>query len=110
MNKAQLVDRISEDAGISKKQAGALLDSMIDSITQLLQQGRKINLIGLGIFRRASRAERNGRNPQTGAVIRIAGKKTVKFGASFELSDALNTGEYAGLAIKQPAESKGYAT
>jgi DNA-binding protein HU-beta len=86
MNKAELVSKIAEDAGITKVQAGAALDSFIEGVTKTLKSGNKLILVGFGTFSVAKRAARNGRNPATGATIKIKAKKVARFKASKELS------------------------
>ena len=86
MNKAELITKIAEDAGITKTQANATLDSFVDAVTKTLKKGDKVTLVGFGTFSVSKRAARNGRNPQTGAVIKIKAKKVAKFKAGKELS------------------------
>jgi DNA-binding protein HU-beta len=86
MNKAELIARISEDAGITKTQAGATLDSFTEAVGKALKKGDKVTLVGFGTFSVSKRAARNGRNPQTGATIKIKAKKVAKFKAGKELS------------------------
>ncbi len=90
MNKAELVDAIAEGAGITKADANAALDAMIDAITGALAKGDKISLPGLGSFGVSDRAARTGRNPATGAEIQIPASKAAKFSAAKALKDALN--------------------
>ena len=71
MNKAELIAQIAEDASITKTQANAALDSFVDTVTKTLKKGDKVTLVGFGTFSVSKRAARNGRNPQTGAVIKI---------------------------------------
>jgi DNA-binding protein HU-beta len=86
MNKAELIAKISDDAGITKTQANATLDSFVEAVTKTLKGGGKVTLVGFGTFSVSKRAARNGRNPQTGAVIKIKAKKVAKFKAGKELS------------------------
>lgn len=86
MNKSELIDKISADAGITKTQANAALDAFTDAVTKTLKKGDKVTLVGFGTFSVTKRAARNGRNPQTGAVIKIKAKKVPKFKAGKELS------------------------
>ena len=90
MNKAQLIARIAADSGVSKTKTGLALDSLTRTIMQLLENGQKINLAGLGIFSVSWHRARTGRHPQTGVPLRIKTKRRVRFKTSFELSDALN--------------------
>lgn len=89
MNKAQLIDAIAADAGISKAQAKAALDSVTGNIGSALASGDKVSLVGFGTFSVSTRGAREGRNPQTGATIKIAAKKVAKFKAGAELGAKL---------------------
>jgi DNA-binding protein HU-beta len=86
MNKAELISKLADDAGITKTQANAALDSFVAAVTKTLKGGGKVTLVGFGTFSVSKRAARNGRNPQTGAVIKIKAKKVAKFKAGKELS------------------------
>jgi len=86
MNKAELIAKIADDAEITKTQANAAVDSFIEAVTKTLKSGNKVTLVGFGTFSVTKRAARNGRNPQTGAVIKIKAKKVAKFKAGKELS------------------------
>ena len=86
MNKAELITKIAEDAGITKTQANSAVDAFVDAVTKTLKKGDKVTLVGFGTFSVSKRAARNGRNPQTGAVIKIKAKKVAKFKAGKELS------------------------
>ena len=89
MNKAELISKISDDAGITKTQANETLDSFVEAVAKTLKGGGKVTLVGFGTFSVSKRAARNGRNPQTGAVIKIKAKKVAKFKAGKELSAKL---------------------
>ena len=86
MNKAELIDKIAGDAEISKKEANAALDSFTEAIAKTLKKGDKVTLVGFGTFSVSKRAARTGRNPQTGATIKIKAKKVEKFKAGKELA------------------------
>ena len=86
MNKAELIAQLAEDAGITKTQANAALDSFVDAVTKTLKKGDKVTLVGFGTFSVSKRAARNGRNPQTGEVIKIKARKVARFKAGKELS------------------------
>ncbi|HVU54576.1 MAG TPA: HU family DNA-binding protein [Puia sp.] len=86
MNKAELIDKIAADAEISKKEANAVLDSFTEAIAKTLKKGDKVTLVGFGTFSVSKRAARTGRNPQTGATIKIKAKKVAKFKAGKELA------------------------
>ena len=89
MNKAELIAKIADDAGITKTQANDSLDSFIEAVTKTLKGGGKVTLVGFGTFSVSKRAARNGRNPQTGAVIKIKAKKVARFKAGKALSAKL---------------------
>ena len=86
MNKAELISNVADDAGVTKTQANASLDSFIEAVTKTLKGGGKVTLVGFGTFSISKRSARNGRNPQTGAVIKIKAKRVAKFKAGKELS------------------------
>jgi DNA-binding protein HU-beta len=81
MNKAELIEKIAKDAGMNKVQANAAIDSFTDSVVGALKKGDKVTLVGFGTFSVTARAARNGRNPQTGATIKIKARKVPKFKA-----------------------------
>jgi DNA-binding protein HU-beta len=86
MNKAELIEKISGDAGLSKKEANAALDSFTDAVAKTLKKGAKVTLVGFGTFSVSKRAARTGRNPQTGATIKIKAKRVAKFKAGAALA------------------------
>ena len=86
MNKAELIAKIADDKKITKTQANEALDSFIEAVTKTLKGGGKVTLVGFGTFSVSKRAARNGRNPQTGAVIKIKAKKVARSKAGKELS------------------------
>ncbi len=86
MNKAELVSKIADDAGLSKSQANSALDSFIDAVTKTLKSGDKVTLVGFGTFSVSKRSARTGRNPQTGETIKIKAKKVARFKAGKELA------------------------
>lgn len=89
MNKAELIAKMANDAGVTKTQANEALDSFTAAVTKTLKGGGKVTLVGFGTFSVSKRAARNGRNPQTGAVIKIKAKKVAKFKAGKELSSKI---------------------
>ncbi len=89
MNKAELVSKLSEDAGVSKSQANAVLDSFTEAVTKTLKSGNKVTLVGFGTFSVSKRNARTGRNPQTGEAIKIKAKKVARFKAGKELAAKL---------------------
>jgi DNA-binding protein HU-beta len=93
MNKADLVDRIAGACDISKAQATTAIDTTVDSITSSLRKGDRVALIGFGTFSVSQRKARNGRNPQTGATIKIAARRVAKFTPGNELKKVVNKGK-----------------
>ncbi len=89
MNKTQLVEAMAADAGITKAQAKKALDSFMDNVAKTLKKGGKVTLIGFGTFSTVTRKAREGRNPATGAKIKIPAKTVVKFKAGSELQKGL---------------------
>ncbi|MBI5430629.1 MAG: HU family DNA-binding protein [Nitrosomonadales bacterium] len=90
MNKSDLVDAIAKSADLSKAAAARALDSTIDTIKKALKKGDTVSLVGFGTFKVGKRAARNGRNPRTGATIKIKAAKVPKFSAGKGLKDAVN--------------------
>ena len=90
MTKAELIDKMAGDAGISKTEATKALNSFIDGVTKTLKKkDGKITLTGFGTFSKSQRKARKGRNPRTGEAIKIKASKTVKFKAGKKLKDAV---------------------
>ncbi len=87
MTKAELISVIAEDAGITKAAAAKALESFLETVATELTKNGKLGLVGFGTFAVVEREAREGRNPQTGAAIKIAAKKVVKFKPGKELSD-----------------------
>ncbi len=90
MNKAELVAAIAEKTELSKKDSEKALKAFIDVVSEELKKGEKIQLVGFGTFEVAERAAREGRNPQTGATMKIAASKSPKFKAGKALKDEIN--------------------
>lgn len=90
MNKSELVDRIADLADLTKADAGRALDAVVEAVTTALKQGESVALVGFGTFEVKERAERQGRNPQTGAAITISAAKIPGFRAGKALKDAVN--------------------
>ncbi|MDQ7801512.1 MAG: HU family DNA-binding protein [Armatimonadota bacterium] len=85
MNKEQLIERVASRTGLSKKDANAALDAILDGITSALKKGEKVTLVGFGTFTVRRRKAREGRNPQTGEKIKIPARKVPAFTAGKEL-------------------------
>ena len=90
MNKAELVAAMAEQAGLSKKDAEAALKAFSDVVSDELKNGGKVQLVGFGTFEVSERAAREGRNPQSGEVMKIAASKAPKFKAGKALKDLVN--------------------
>lgn len=90
MNKAELIGSIADKSGLSKADAGKALDGFVASVTEALQGGDRISLVGFGSWSVDERGARTGRNPRTGEEIQIAAKNVVKFKPGAGLSDAVN--------------------
>ncbi|MCC7318578.1 MAG: HU family DNA-binding protein [Bacteroidales bacterium] len=89
MNKAELIDVMAAEAGLTKADAKKALDAFISTTSNALKEGDKVTLVGFGTFSVSGRSERKGRNPQTGKEINIAAKKVVKFKPGSELSSTV---------------------
>ena len=89
MNKGELVARVAKDSGLTKADGGRALDAALDNITKALKKGEKVTLVGFGTFGVSRRRARAGRNPQTGAPIKISARRVPKFTAGKELKDAV---------------------
>ncbi len=90
MNKTEIIDSIAKSADISKAAAGRALDATVAAIKTALKKGGMVTLVGFGTFYVGKRAARSGRNPRTGAAIRIKAAKVPKFRAGKALKDAVN--------------------
>ncbi|WWO98666.1 MAG: nucleoid-associated protein HU-alpha [Candidatus Dasytiphilus stammeri] len=89
MNKTQLIERIAEKSDLSKSQAKIALESTLASITECLKAGEMVQIIGFGTFKVNHRAERIGRNPQTGQEIKIAATNVPAFVSGKFLKEAV---------------------
>jgi len=89
-NKSDLIEAIAKSADISKAAAGRALDATIEAIKKSLKKGETVSLVGFGSFYVGKRAARSGRNPRTGATIKIKAAKVPKFRAGKGLKDAVN--------------------
>ena len=90
MNKSDLIAAVAAKTGETKKNAEASINALIDVIAESLKDGEKIQVVGFGSFEVRERAERTGRNPQTGKEMKIAAKKAPVFKAGKALKDAVN--------------------
>ncbi len=108
MNKAELIEAIANETGISKKDVDAALKSFVNVVSDTLQKKDKVQLIGFGTFETAERAARTGHNPATGDTIKIAASTQVKFKAGTALKEKVNTkpAKAAKKAAKPAKKSK----
>ena len=90
MTKAELVDFVAETASLTKADAARALDAVLKGVTKGLKKEGKVTLVGFGTFSAKKRAARVGRNPQTGAQVKIAARVVPGFKAGSKLKDALN--------------------
>ena len=90
MNKAELIEAIAKQADLSKATAGRALDAAVKAIKSSLKKGGTVSLVGFGTFSVSKRAARKGRNPRTGAEIKIKAAKVPKFKPGKALKDAVN--------------------
>ena len=89
MNKAEIVEKIAKDTGLTKAAAGAAVESLIDGVTKALKKGHSVSFVGFGAFKTTSRKARTGRNPQTGAAIKIPKRRVPRFTAGKALKAAV---------------------
>ncbi|MBQ7246539.1 MAG: HU family DNA-binding protein [Lachnospiraceae bacterium] len=90
MNKTELIAEIAKKTELSKKDAEKALKAFVETVGAELKKGRKVQLVGFGTFEVAKRAAREGRNPRTGATMKIKATKAPKFKAGKALKDAIN--------------------
>ena len=91
MNRTELVSAMADKTGFEKKETEAFLRAFTEVVTEELQKGEKIQLVGFGSFEVADRPARTGRNPQTGEEMKIAASKAPKFKPGKALKDAVNS-------------------
>lgn len=90
MNKADLINSISEKTGLTKTKSNQVLNTLIESITESLTNGDKVSLVGFGTFTVSDRNPRQGRNPKTGELIDIPAKRVARFKPGTVLTGELN--------------------
>ncbi|HZX31110.1 MAG TPA: HU family DNA-binding protein [Rhodocyclaceae bacterium] len=90
MNKTELIEALAAKCDLSKAAAGRAVDGLTEIIAETLTKGDTVSLIGFGTFAVGARAARTGRNPKTGAELKIAASKTPKFSAGAKLKAAVN--------------------
>ena len=90
MNKSELIDKVADTADLSKANAGAAINAVLEVITKSLAKGQDVTLIGFGTFKVNKRKARTGRNPQTGETMQIAATKVPAFKSGKSLKDAVS--------------------
>jgi DNA-binding protein HU-beta len=90
MNKGDLIEKVAQDADISKAQADRAINAVLSGITDSLRKGGAVTLVGFGSFRIAARKARMGRNPRTKQPIKIPARKAIRFSAGAKLRAAVN--------------------
>ncbi|HEY0835050.1 MAG TPA: HU family DNA-binding protein [Azospirillum sp.] len=90
MNQAELIESVATAADIKKTEAAKVVQAVFEGISSALGKGEEVRLAGFGIFEVAERAAREGRNPRTGEVVKIAASKAPKFKPAKQLRDAVN--------------------
>ena len=90
MKKSEIVDAISEKAGLTKSDASKAYDALIEVFTEELKKGNIISIVGFGTFAVSERAAREGRNPRTGETVQIAARRAVTFKPGAALKEAVN--------------------
>lgn len=81
MNKRELVDEVAKDTELTKKEVATIIDAITEVVEKTVAKGERVSLVGFGTFSSVDKAERNGRNPKTGQLIKIKAKKVPKFHA-----------------------------
>jgi DNA-binding protein HU-beta len=87
MNKAELIVRVARDAGLTKADAGRAIDAFLENVGKTLKRGEKVTIVGFGSFGVGRRRARDGRDPRTGALIRIAARRVPQFSPGKELRE-----------------------
>ncbi|HHU83042.1 MAG TPA: HU family DNA-binding protein [Firmicutes bacterium] len=90
MTKAELIEKVADKSNLTKKDSGKAVDAVLATMTEALARGEKIQLVGFGSFEVRKRGARTGRNPQTGAAIKIAARKVPVFKPGKALKDAVD--------------------
>jgi DNA-binding protein HU-beta len=109
VNKAELIDSVRESTGIERRQVESAINETLDSVVTAIKAGERVSLFGFGTFNPSSRAARTGRNPQTGAPVKIAASRGVRFAPAAAFKAALNpkTGAKKASGAKKAAKASG---
>ena len=89
MNKAELIERVARDSRLTKAGATRAIDALLDNVTKALKKGEKVTLVGFGTFGVSRRKARAGRDPRTGAPIKIAARRALKFTVGKDLKELI---------------------
>ncbi len=108
VNKAELIDHVASVTGTAKKEAEAAVEAVVSGIVDTVKKGEEVSLFGFGKFSPKANAARTGRNPQTGAAIKIAASKSVRFAPAQGFKTTLNAKKSAAKksAAKKAAPAK----
>lgn len=106
MNKADVIDRVAEAAGVPKQQAEGVLEAFFDTVRSAVRSGDKVGWPNFGNFSGSDRKARTGRNPRTGEAVKIPASKAMKFSPGSSLKEYLNTKPAAKKAAKSAGSSK----
>ena len=106
MNKSELIDALAAKTELSKAAAGQSIDALVEIITTAVAKGDDVALVGFGTFKSAKRAARTGRNPQTGAALKIAASTVPKFTAGAAFKAAVSGKKAAAKPAKKPTAKK----
>jgi DNA-binding protein HU-beta len=90
MNKQDLINAIAKSTDLPKSKVNDVIDSLLGNIKDSLKKGKSVQLVGFGTWKKSKRKARTGRNPQTGATIKIAARNTVRFSAGKAFKEILN--------------------
>jgi len=110
VNKSQLIEAVGATAALEKRQAERAVDALMSTVMEAVRTGNRVALIGFGTFNPTRRNARMGRNPQTGAPVRINASKGVRFAPGSTFKGALNTNRPTKKAKKAAAGSKATST
>jgi DNA-binding protein HU-beta len=105
VNKADLIEKVKDAAGLSKSQAESAVDQTLDLVVKAITSGERVSLFGFGTFNPSARAARTGRNPQTGAPVKIAASKGVRFTPAAAFKAALNPRAKKAAGAKKAAKA-----
>lgn len=106
MNRTELVDSVSGKTGLDKKQSEAAVNAVSEAVVAEIKAGRKVSIFGFGTFSPTARAARMGRNPQTGAPVKIAASKGVRFAPASAFKEVLNSRGGSKAAAGKKATTK----